>query len=204
MAASEEKSESSASPKGGGASPSGGLVLILTGVNLLATLVMVAVLFISFQNGKNKPSIEDIAEHSSSASATGGETGHGAHAPASSGGGHGEASGAATKTTTDFGRMLNLDQLVVNLSTPGSVNPKFVRVTVSLEIPNEDTENEVKTKMPQVQNAIIDLFNSKKPADLASADGRDYIKDEIKNALNSFLINGKVKAVYFTNFALSS
>ena len=40
--------------------------------------------------------------------------------------------------------------------------------------------------------------------DLASAEGRDYLKEEIRNALNGFLVNGKVKGVFFTNFALTS
>jgi flagellar protein FliL len=100
--------------------------------------------------------------------------------------------------------MVTLEQFTVNLSTPGSVNPKFVRVNISLEVPTEDAEAEVTTKLPQVRNAIIDLFNSKRPADLATAEGRDYLKEEIRNALNGFLVNGKVRGVYFTNFALSS
>ena len=58
--------------------------------------------------------------------------------------------------------------------------------------------------MPQVRNVIIDLFNSKRPADLASADGRDYLKEEIRNSLNSFMVSGKIKGVFFTNFALTS
>jgi flagellar FliL protein len=58
--------------------------------------------------------------------------------------------------------------------------------------------------MPQVRNAIIDLFNSKSPTDLANAEGRDYLKEEIRNALNGFMVTGKVKGVFFTNFALSS
>ena len=77
-------------------------------------------------------------------------------------------------------------------------------MNISLEVPNEDAEGEVTSKMPQLRNAIIDLFNSKRPGDLATSDGRDYLKEEIRNALNSFLVTGKVKGVFFTNFALSS
>ena len=51
---------------------------------------------------------------------------------------------------------------------------------------------------------IIDLFNSKRPADLATAEGRDYLKDEIRNAINTFMVSGKVKGVFFTNFAMST
>ncbi len=58
--------------------------------------------------------------------------------------------------------------------------------------------------MAQVRNTIIDLINSKKPSDLDTPEGREYLKDEIKNALNGFLNTGKVRGVFFTNFAVSS
>jgi flagellar FliL protein len=85
-----------------------------------------------------------------------------------------------------------------------AVNPKFVRVNISVEVPTSETENEVQQKMPQVRNTIIDLFNSKRPTDLVTAEGRDYLKEEIRNALNSFMVSGRVKSVFFTNFAVSN
>jgi len=99
---------------------------------------------------------------------------------------------------------MRLDKFTVNLSTVGSVAPKYVIVDVSIEVATEDTETEVLQKMPQVRNTIIDLFNSKRSADMATVEGRNYLKDEIKNALNSFLVTGKVDGVFFTNFAVSS
>ncbi|OFZ21035.1 MAG: hypothetical protein A2X94_06805 [Bdellovibrionales bacterium GWB1_55_8] len=191
MAAKEdiEKIEApvSASSGGGGSK----LVLILTGINTLVTLGMLGILFVAFQRDQKTPAIEDLA----------------ANSPAAQGDGKGEhgAKGAAeAKKPTNFGKMVTLDQFTVNLATPGSVNPKFVRVNISLEVPNEDSESEVNLKMPQVRNVVIDLFNSKRPADLATAEGRDYLKEEIRSALNAFLVTGKVKGVFFTNFALSS
>lgn len=189
------------SGSGGSSSDGGGggskLPLIISAVNLLVTLGMLAILFISFQKDKARPSVEDMAakttpeaegEHGKEK----GEEGHG-----------GEAKESTKKKVTEFGKMVTLDQFTVNLSTPGSVNPKFVRVNISLELPNEDVEAEVNSKMPQIRNVVIDLFNSKRSSDVATSDGRDYLKEEIKNALNSFLVTGKVKGVFFTSFALS-
>jgi flagellar FliL protein len=207
-AAAEEKSE--APPSSGSESSGGGgnkLVLILTAVNVLVTLGMVGILFVSFQKDKKHPSVEDIAageEHGEAAA--GGEHGGGGHgekAADAHGGGHGGGGGLLKKRTADFGKMVTLEQFTVNLSTPGSGTAKFVRVNISLELPTEDAEAEVTSKMPQVRNAIIDLFNSKRPSDLASAEGRDYLKEEIKNALNGFLVVGKVRGVFFTNFAVT-
>ena len=159
---------------------------------------MIAILFISFQKEKKTPSVEDIAAHDGS---DGAAEGHGEKKEA---GGHGKGNEHEKKKTADYGKMVTLEQFTVNLSTPGSVNPKFVRVNVSLEVPTDDSEVEVTSKMPQVRNVIIDLFNSKRPADLATYEGRDYLKEEIRNAINGFMVSGKVRGVFFTNFALTS
>lgn len=207
MSGAEEKSESaSVASSGGGPNK---LVLILTAVNVVATLGMVGIMFMSFQKDKGHASVDDIAVKAHGEA----DTGHDeakkddAHGGGDHGGGHGGGHGEAKaekKKSADFGKMVTLEQFTVNLSTPGAVTPKFVRVAVSLEVPNEDAEGEVAGKMPQVRNTIIDLFNSKRPGDMATAEGRDYLKEEIRNAINGFMVTGKVKGVFFTNFALGS
>jgi len=193
--ASEETTEGTVTPVPPAESGGGGkLQLILTAVNLLVTLAMVAVVFISFQRDKKKPGVEDISTHEEAEGAKG--EGHGE--------GHGEGKEASSKKSLEFGKMIPLEQFTVNLSTPGTSTPKYVRVNISLEVPNGDTESEVTQKMPQVRNAIIDLVNSKRVSDLATGEGRDYLKDEIKGALNSFMVTGKVKGVFFTSFSVSS
>jgi flagellar FliL protein len=195
-AAAEEKTESHGAAASGGGNK---LVLILTGVNLLVTVGMVGVLFVSFKRENAKPQAIDINAHAEAAAEKPKEG-------EAKGEGESKAEGGAKEKakTAEFGRMITLDQFTVNLTSPGASAPRFVRVNVSLEVPNEETEGEVNAKIPQVRNAIIDLFNSKHPSDLAAADGRDALKDEIKNALNGFLTRGQVKGVFFTNFVLGS
>jgi flagellar FliL protein len=200
----EEKTEEAAAPAPEPA-PSGGggggkLMLILIIVNTLITAGMVGVLFISFKKDSSHAKVEDIVADDHG----------GGHGEKKEGGGHGEKKegehgGAADHGggSSQFGKMVTLEQFTINLSTVGTVNPKFARVNISIEVPNADTETELTQKMPQVRNTIIDLFNSKRPADLATSEGRNYLKDEIKNALNSFLVTGKVKGVFFTNFAIA-
>ena len=174
----------------------GNLVMILSAVNIIITLAMVSVLFISFQRDRSRQTAEDIALRASDAE--GNEKGHGE--------GHGEGHEGEKKEekkNNELGKMINLDQFTVNLSTPGSISPKFIRISISLEVPTEDVESEVNFKVPQVRNTIIDLINSKRPADLAAVEGREYLKEEIKTSINNFLVSGKVKSVFFTGFALT-
>jgi flagellar basal body-associated protein FliL len=171
-------------------------------------LGMLALIFLSFKKEASHQSIEDIAAHPPGAEGGGGHgdkkaEGHGGGGEHGGGHGGGHGEGGEKKKSLEFGKMVTLEQFTVNLSTPGSVNPKFVRANLSLEVPSEDVETEVTSKMPQVRNTVIDLFNSKRPVDLATVDGREYLKEEIKNAVNIFLVKGKVKGVYFTNFALA-
>src|SRR5690349_9987971 len=83
-AAAEEKSESASSSSGSSGGGSSKIVLILTGVNVVATIAMIAILFVSFQKDKKTPAVEDIAAHSAT-------EGHEAKKEGEEhGGGHGE------------------------------------------------------------------------------------------------------------------
>jgi len=191
----EAKAESSApasSPNGGGGNK---LVTILTIVNLLVCVGMGALLFISFNKEKSRSTVTDIDVESEAQAPVVEEHGSG---------GHGDASAHGEKKAAGFGTMLQLEQFTVNLSSPGASTQKYVRVNISIEVANEEVSAEVNSKMPQVRNAIIDLFNSKRSSDLATAEGREFLKEEIRSALNSFMSSGKVKGVYFTNFAVTS
>jgi flagellar FliL protein len=196
----EAKAAASAAPASGGGGNK--LVMILTLVNLIACIGIGAVLFLSHKKENAAPQVGDIqptaeGEHAAK------DDGHGAKKDDGHGGGHGDGKGAKVDKSTADSRSFALEMFTVNLATPGGTAQKFVRVNISLEVPTEDVEKEVQSKMPQVRNAIIDLFNAKRPNDLYSAEQREYLKEEIRNALNSFMTNGKVKGVYFTNFAVT-
>lgn len=192
--AEEKPAEAAAIAAPAGAAGGGKLTMILTVVNLFATLGMIGMMLVSFKKDRQKPQIEDLAH--SGAEAEPGKDGKD--------GKDKDGKDKDAKKALEAFKMVQLEQFTVNLSTPGSVNPKFVRVNVAIRVPNADAETELNSKMPQVRNAIIDLFNSKRPNDLATVEGREYLKEEIKNALNGFMITGKVEGIFFTNFALSS
>ena len=197
------EAQESGSPSHSTISSGGGgnkLVMILTLVNLLVSLALGAVLFISFKKEKSQQSIADIQ-----ASPEGGEESASDEKDSKDGHGgeHGGKKGEKNEKKKADLHMVNLDQFTVNLAIPGGTQMKFVRVNMSIEVTNEEMEKEIQEKMAQVRNSVLDIFNGKKPTDLQTSEQRDYLKEEIKNALNSFLNSGKVKGVYFTNFAVS-
>lgn len=202
----EEKTENkevAASPPSGGGSKLG---LIISVLNLVLILGIGAVVFIQFQKDKHRESVADInpteeAGHEEAAAAgehgapagEHGEKKEGAH------GEHGAAAGPKAGA-----QVITLEQFTVNLSTSPGTPPRFARVVIAVEVASGETATELNSKTPQVRNAILDLFNSKRPSDLQTGEGRNFLKEEIRNALNSFLVTGKVRGVFFSNFVVGN
>jgi flagellar FliL protein len=189
----KETADASGAAAGGGASKLGPLLAIL---NLLLTLGIGGVIFMQFQKDKHREAVADIKPDADKP-AEGGEKkeeAHGEHG----GGEH----GASAEKPND--KLLTLDQFTVNLSTSSGTPARFARVVVAVELSSSEASSEMTSKMAPARNAIIDLFNSKRPADLQTGEGRNFLKEEIKNALNGLLVTGKVKGVFFSNFAVSS
>ena len=209
MAKDEDKKEVPAEvqmhPEGSGSK----LPALLAILNLLLTIGIGAIVFIQFKKDKNKEVVSDIqvvapehggGEHGAEAKA--GEHGAEAKKDEHGGGEHGggEHGGAPAKEAE---KVISLEQFTVNLSTAVGAPPKFARVVIAVEVGSSETSVELTQKMPQVRNSILDLFNSKRPADLQTGEGRNFLKEEIRNALNSFLVTGKVKGIFFSNFSVS-
>ena len=204
MSEEAKKPEAAADP-GPGSDKTGKLGLILSVLNLLLILGIGGVVFMQFQKDKHKESVSDIqagGHGEAHGEAHGDAKAEGGHGDAKAEGGHGDAHGAPAAKKGD--QVVTLDQFTVNLSTSVGTPPRFARVMIALEVPSAETSGEITQKMAPVRNAIIDLFNSKRPADLQTGEGRNFLKEEIRNALNSFLVTGKVKGVFFSNFAVSN
>jgi flagellar FliL protein len=192
--ANESTKESSAPESGGGGNK---LVLILTALNLAISLGVAGVVFIAFKKEANQPKVGDIVANEPHAE------------PKKEGDGQGgteQGAGAKPASASDLARVFKVElaMFTVNLQSPGSANPRFARVNLTIEVSSEDTEKEVNQKMPQVRNTVIDLINSKTPADVKEVEGKNHLKEQIQKALNAFLVTGKVKGVYFTSFVVNS
>ncbi|HRK02144.1 MAG TPA: flagellar basal body-associated FliL family protein [Oligoflexia bacterium] len=197
MAEQAETSAAGPAPSGGGGSK---LVMIVALVNLIATLGVIAVLFLAFQKEKAKPTVEDMVLD---------DKGHGA---AASGGGEakkddhgaGGKDSKAAPAVSDAGKIMALEPFTVNLSSGLGTSPRYVRMNVSVELEPGVPDAEFNIKLPRVRDTVINLLNSKKATELNAPEGREQLKDDIRRAVNSFMLQSKIKGVYFTNFAISN
>lgn len=100
------------------------------------------------------------------------------------------------------GILFPLEGFTANLAQ-GDGPRRFVRLNTVLEFSRDSKEEEFQSRKPQIRDAIISTLNTKRPADLLSLEGKNYLKEEIKASINSFLVDGKVIDVYYVGFQIN-
>ena len=72
-----------------------------------------------------------------------------------------------------------------------------------LKFSKKSKEEEFKARKPQIRDVIISTLNSKRPEDLLKVEGKSFLKEEIKNAINTFLVDGEVIDIYYVGFQVN-
>lgn len=97
-----------------------------------------------------------------------------------------------------IGKVVPLETFLVNLA--GSKGRKVAKVNMELEVEGEKVIEELDKRKPQIRDMIIVLLSSKNYEDVEKTEGKDNLRNEIKDTINSFLVHGKITNVYFTEF----
>jgi flagellar FliL protein len=103
--------------------------------------------------------------------------------------------GGATK----IGPILDLDPFIVNLADS---EPRFLKVTLKLELDTPVAKTELNERIPQVRDSILMLLSSKEAQTLKPTSGKLQLRDEILQRINSLLANGQARNAYFTEFVV--
>jgi flagellar protein FliL len=96
------------------------------------------------------------------------------------------------------GQTVPLETFLVNLS--GSRGRKLLKVNMELELEGNQVASEIEKRKPQVRDIIIILLSSKTYGQISTPEGKEYLKEEVRDTVNSFLTKGKIKRVMFTEF----
>lgn len=116
-----------------------------------------------------------------------------------------ETDEGATKTgeaKKDDGILLPLETFTANLAQ-GDGPRRFVRLNAVIKFSKTSSEEEFKAKMPKIRDVIINTLNSKRAEDLLKSEGKNYLKEEIKAAINTFLVEGEVTDVFYVGFQIN-
>ena len=96
------------------------------------------------------------------------------------------------------GTMVPMEMFLVNLS--GANGRKLLKVLMELEVEGQKVQEEIEKRKPQIRDIIITLLSSKTYEQVSSVEGKDYLREEVRDTVNSFLTKGKIKRVLFTEF----
>jgi len=166
--------EASHAPSGG----SGQKPILLIALAVINMLVVAGVGFMLYQ-GKKKEAAEPTIEHVIAGEA---EAQH----------------KEATEEKEVVGKVVPLETFIVNLA--GAKGRKILKVNMELEVKGEHSLGEIDKRKAQIRDIIIIILSSKSYDEVSTREGQDGLKTEVKDTINSFLVQGKISNVFFTEF----
>lgn len=98
--------------------------------------------------------------------------------------------------------LLPLETFTVNLQQ-GDGPRRFARMDAVLKMSDDAKAAEFEARKPQIRDTIIGVLNTKRPEELLRREGKELLKEEIKGAINAFLIDGRVEDVYYIGFQIN-
>jgi flagellar FliL protein len=98
------------------------------------------------------------------------------------------------------GPMVNIDSFIVNILDDEA--SRYLKAAITLEVNGEEASLELSRRMPQVKDAILLLVGNKTFNELNDLQGKMQLRAELINKINSILLKGKVKRIYFTDFVV--
>ena len=98
------------------------------------------------------------------------------------------------------GPIFDLDTFIVNLLDDSG--RRYLKLSIKLELSAEQLGEEIRKKMPEIQDSILILLSSKSYRDVADVAGKLRLRTEIIDRINHTLTTGEVKKIYFTDFVI--
>jgi len=114
--------------------------------------------------------------------------------------GHGKAEAAAVPESPPGKPVVFLDMpdVLVNLSASnGSERTQYLKVKVTLELPNETMSAQIQPLMPRLMDAFQTYLRELRPSDLDGSAGLYRLKEELTRRVNATIAPGRINAVLF-------
>ncbi len=112
-----------------------------------------------------------------------------------------EAEAAAMAANAKMiGPMVKIDTFIVNILDDDE--NRYLKAAITLEVDVPTTADEINSRLPQLQDAILLLVGNKTFSELRDMQGKMQLRAELLNRINEILSKGKVKRIYFTDFVV--
>ena len=122
--------------------------------------------------------------------------GYGGYAFMFSGHGKAEASAAAAPQIKPV-VFLDMPDVLVNLSSTGNERTQYLRVKVTLELPDQAMSAQIQPIMPRLTDAFQTYLRELRPVDLDGSAGLYRLKEELTRRVNAAIAPGRINAVLF-------
>jgi flagellar protein FliL len=90
--------------------------------------------------------------------------------------------------------------VIVNLAETNA--ERYLKLEITLELENAKIRKEIETRLPQVQDLLISVTSTKTLEDVSTTSGRNMLRQEMIDKINSLLTAGRVLNIYFTEFVV--
>jgi flagellar FliL protein len=100
----------------------------------------------------------------------------------------------------EVGPMFELDTFIVNLLSGDG--RRYLKLKVSLEMEDEDMQEELTAKLPLIKDIIIRIASSQTLEDISTNKGKEKLKFLIADEINSNTKDGNIQGIYFTDFVV--
>ena len=107
---------------------------------------------------------------------------------------------AAAEEEKKMGPVYTLDTFIVNLADKGG--KRYLRTSMELELKDEEVNEKIETRLPQVKDAILMILPTKTMANVNNTAGKNALREELMSSLNGFLGPESVTYIYFTEFVI--
>jgi flagellar protein FliL len=114
--------------------------------------------------------------------------------------GHEKAEAAATAAGPQIKPVVFLDmpEVLVNLSSSGgNERTQYLKVKVTLELPNETMSAQIQPVMPRVMDAFQTYLRELRASDLDGSAGLYRLKEELTRRVNAAIAPSRINAVLF-------
>ncbi len=109
----------------------------------------------------------------------------------------GSRSAAATAGQTKPVVFLDMPDVLVNLASSGSEHTQYLRVKVTLELPDQAMSAQIQPLMPRLQDAFQTYLRELRPTDLDGSAGLYRLKEELTRRVNAAIAPSRINAVLF-------
>jgi flagellar FliL protein len=111
---------------------------------------------------------------------------------------NGMVSGWKKPAGTASAAVHKMEPFLVNLADPGQL--RYLKVTLHVE--THQGGEEFAKRLPQSRDSVLTVLSSKNSRDIMTSEGKNALREEIKEKMNHLLTETKVRNIYFTEFVI--